>query len=337
MHLSHHDRASWLPGGAWTCDDAGAMRIGVIVGLVFLGLGGSAEAAGALAGRILFQVGGQRVQPGELDVSPSAPIRVDFRDGRRVLSVRPDPAGLFSVPADPGNYRLEYVELAGRVEFFAPHDVDVRDTVLTCIGTLELTLSGSRPTGAGDPDGGLRVIDDCAQLGPALRQQARWSGALATGLPRAGAPLVRPRALVDLLTGVRVEVAGSLHRLGSVSGSVVYPFAGTLGSDSSWIASLSAGGLSGALFEAAAPATPLSPYGALGFGYAAQIVELGGFAGYVGRRGALPAGPLFGLSGRLSVRFLGVGVRVQRHIETGKTASVLTVDLSPVSLLGTLL
>jgi hypothetical protein len=311
------------------------MRSALLAVVVVLAFGGFAEAGGTLGGRIVFQQGGRSLPPGQLEGPRSGPVEIDFRSGRQVLTVQPDASGLFSVPAAAGTYRVEYVQLAGQAEFFAPYDVAIGDATLTCIGTLELSLGA--PGAAGNPGGGLRVIDDCAQLAPALRRQAGWNGPLTTGIARAGQPLLRSRALVDLLVGARVEAAGSLRRLGSVAGSLVYPFTGTLGSESTWIASLSAGALSAAAFDTAAPSTPVAPYGALGFGFSIQIAEFGAFAGYVNRTEAVRGGPIVGFSGRLHVRFLGLGGRVQHHPGWGKAALFLTFDVSPVGLLGALL
>jgi hypothetical protein len=304
---------------------------------------------GAIAGRVTFRDGAGSVPAGAVERAGWGHLVLTFRRGREVIDLRPDASGLFAERARPGVYRIEYLRLGERVEFFSPMDVVVDGQGVTCLGTLEVTVPGGAHGIGANRGSEVQVLEGCRELEPELRRRLGASAVIAKR-PTPGETQEEPRDVARLLTGLRVELPALPHSPGTVGGSVVYPFTGYLAGAPTTFATIGAARYDGAFFAERAAARAAgrggAPAGAApgaawavaaGGGVSASALELGARAGHLRRGGAGPRGVFGEITARLDLAFVGVGVRYSRFPSAAESVLAAVVDLSPVAVLGSLL
>jgi hypothetical protein len=294
--------------------------------LAILASSGTAAAApGWIGGRLLFTQKGEPLPLDQVESAAGAEIGLEMRSGRNVIVARIDRDGYFVAQGEPGTYRVEYLLLGDRAEFFAPHELVLQAGTLTCAGTIAIEASPIESLGS-NVETPVTIRDQCKQAWPALRELA----APAPGNAPRTVRLARPgpleehpwgRTVRDLLVGLRAEVVfGSRAAL---RGVYLLPF--------NRITIMAEGGL---------------VYDSVRDGFAAY--DMGGGAGYrlLGPIDGFAIGgvrfprieggvqPVLGGTLRLTTSILGFGFRAEVLPET---AAFFTIDIAPLGILGILL
>jgi hypothetical protein len=322
----------------------------VVLGLVPLALAAAAmpgvvQAAptATVAGRIRFRDATRVAQPGEVERMRWGHIAVDLRRGSEVLTARPSADGAFTVTGPPGTYVLEYIRLGELAEFFEPHAVDARAGEVTCIGTLEISVPNLANDLGSNTASEVHVVDDCPALRPALANLGGASapeGAVRTSLARPAPYPEESLSALDVLLAFRAEMDVAKGGLSSVRGDFVLP----LGKQSSWLVAASVTHMSASFVDSRWPApaaggpAPKSAWGATGgAGYRPwTFLEAVAYGGYSADAGRGAHGGLAGFQVRLGWFMFGIGGRMDFY-GSGDSVGALTLDLSPIGLLGSLL
>src|SRR4051812_47475446 len=111
--------------------------------MLLCGLVGSARAdpTGVAGGRLLLRAGNSEVSlAAARETLGGDALVLELRRGAQVLEASLDDDGYFWVRAPAGAYRLEYLRVGTRAEFFAPQEIVVEPGALTCAGTVALEL-----------------------------------------------------------------------------------------------------------------------------------------------------------------------------------------------------
>jgi hypothetical protein len=253
---------------------------------------------------------------------------LELRRGGQVLEAVLDADGYFWVKAPAGTYRLEYLRVGTRAEFFAPQEIVVQPGTLTCAGTVALELERVEAHGA-NVSNRVTVTDQCAETMPRVRAASGTAGVERVALSRPGPQYEHYDSVGwrTLVIGLRAEVAIGKHA--ALRGLYRLPPLAREGLFSRWIFLVGGGGVRGDLDEIAYDVT-------LGAG-----VEVGGFFDLLAIGGArwpavegVAVGPVVGGAIRAQTAILGLGVRVEA---LPSPAAFLTIDLGPLGLLGSLL
>jgi hypothetical protein len=304
----------------------------------------AAPGSAVVGGRITFRDGTRTVRASEVERMRWGHMTLELRRGWEVYPARIDENGSFTVTGPPGTYRVEYLRLGELAEFFVPHDVEARAGQLTCLGTLEIFVGDLKQDLGSNTASELRVIDDCATLGPELANAGGGTGAGApagavrTSLARAMPREAKPLTAMDVLLGFRAELDLAQGGVSSLRGAFVLP----LGHESSWIVGASAMAVSGSFVDShwpppvgGAPARSVWG-GTAGVGGRTWIVEGMAYGGFLSDPGRGGHGPMGGVSGRLGNFLFGFGGRLELYA-SGDNLLAFTIDLSPVGFLGSLL
>jgi hypothetical protein len=299
---------------------------------------------GMVGGRITFRDATREARSEEVERLRWGHLTVEMRRGWEVLSARPDAAGMFTMAAAPGTYRVEYVRIGQLAEFFVPHDVEVRAGGLTCLGTIEVVVRDFTADLGNNTSSEVRVRDDCAAIGSDLKRLGGADAQVVTSVARPAPAETGGLTVMDVLVGFRAEL-GIASPGGWVGrGSLVVPL-GEDDDNGTWLAAAFLLHLNPTFTEdrwadaslgGAGPAAAVWG-GAVGAGYKIWALEAVGFGGYLGDAGRGAHGPLGGVSLRLGTFLFGVGGRGEWYASTGDSIGWLTLDISPIGLLGSLL
>lgn len=302
-----------------------------VLGVTLLcGLIGSARAepSGVAGGRL-------RLRAGDSDVSLAAAraalggeaLGIELRRGAQVLEAALDDDGYFWVNAPAGTYRLEYLRVGRRAEFFAPQEIVVQPGALTCAGTVALEFERVEDLGA-NVSNRVTVTDQCAETTPRLRAVAGTAGAERVAISRPGSQYEHYSGVNwrTLVIGLRAEVAFGLHV--APRGLFRLPPLAREGPFSRLIFLVGGGGIRGTGNEISYDVT-------LGAGvnvWYFDLLAIGG-ARWPTVEG-FGAGPIAGGVIRMNSVILGLGLRAE---VLPSRAAFLTIDLAPFGLLGSLL
>jgi hypothetical protein len=281
-----------------------------------------AEPGSVIVGRLLLRAGSSEVS---LDAARAAAggeaLVLELRRGGQVL-------GYFWVNAPAGTYRLEYLRVGKRAEFFAPQEIAVQPGTFTCAGTVALELDQVEALGA-NVSNRVTVTDQCAETMSRLRLAAGTAGVERVALARPG-PQYEHYGSVGwrtLVVGLRAEIAIGGHY--ALRGLYRLPPLAREGLFSRWIFMVGGGVIRGELDARAYDVT-------LGAG-----VEVAGFFDLLAIGGArwpevegVAAGPVAGGVIRAQTVILGLGLRAE---VLPSPAAFLTIDLAPLGILGSLL
>jgi hypothetical protein len=296
---------------------------------------------GAVAGRLVFRQRGKLVTLRDARrVAGGKRIRLDLRSGETVVEARLDDDGWFVAPAAPGRWVLEYLAVGDAAEFFdPPREVEVRAGEAACAGQLELAMDDLEAELGANAGSRLEVKEACAELAPRLRAMVRGPAVAAGPAARPVAPRSPPRHALEILSGLRGEVAWS--GIGSDGGDLGLGLRGTfvlglrapLDTPSNVLLAVSAG-------QIERSATPLpsrsSQTFAAGAGYApSSWLELFAGGDYLQPRPGYRGGAGAWGSLRLGSYAFGLGLRARTG--GGGRDLALTLDLSPLYVIGGLL
>jgi hypothetical protein len=332
------------------------------VGFVFLGASGGARSAVAgtppsvvIGGRVTFRDAVREARSEEVERLRWGHIAIEIRNGWNVFTARPDANGLFTITGPPGTYRLEYVRIGQLAEFFVPHEAVVARGAFTCLGTIEVQVRDITQDLGNNVSSQLNVRDDCAAIGPGLRQLAAAAtdgagGAGADAEIRASLPHPAPEPIwsphpLAVLVAFRAEVAFATTQLqqtkvSSLRADFVLPI-GHGDVAGHWLAGATVirvgADFSAARFGPGPTAAQTVWGGAVGAGHELWMFEAMGWGGAIGDPGVGAHGPFIGGSLRFGNFTWGAGARLDYYPSTGDSVGSFMVDLSPIGLLGHLL
>ena len=287
-----------------------------------------AEPTGVVGGRLQLRAGNAEVSlAGARTAAGGEALGLEVRRGGQVLEAALDEDGYFWVNAPAGTYRLEYLRVGARAEFFAPQEIVVQPGVLTCAGTIALELDRAEALGA-NVNNRVTVSDQCAEAMPRLRAAAGAAGAERVALARPG-PLYEHEDGVSwraLVIGLRAEVALGGHV--AVRGLYHLPPLASEGPFSRLVFLAGGGWIRGDNNERAYDVT-------VGAGMHVWYFELLAISGARWPElGGVAAGPVAGGVVRLQTVTFGFGVRVEA---LPARAGFFTIDVAPLGVLGSLL
>jgi len=302
-----------------------------VLGVALLcGLAGAARAepSGIVGGRLRLRAGDGEVS---LDAARAAvggeALGLELRRGAQVLEATLDGDGYFWVNAPAGTYRIEYLRVGKRAEFFAPQEIVVQPGALTCAGTVALALARLEDLGA-NVSNRVTVTDQCAETTPRLRAVAGTAGVERVAIAQPGAKYEHESG-VDWRTlsiGLRAEVAIGGHT--ALRGLFRVPPLAREGVFSRWIFLVGGGGIRGDGNELAFDVT-------LGAGVHVSYFDLLAISGARWPEvGGVATGPVAGGAIRMQSVIVGLGLRAE---VLPARAAFLTIDLAPFGLLGSLL
>lgn len=299
----------------------------LLVGLCGPVVTARADADGVVGGRLLLRAGTSEVSLAAARAAVGGErIALELRRGAQVLEATLDEDGYFWARAPAGVYRIEYLRVGKRAEFFAPQEVVVQPGALTCAGTLGLELDQIESLGA-NVNNRVTVTDQCAETTPRLRRAA-GTATERVAIAQPGPQYEHTAGVTwrGLAIGLRAEVAFGDSRI--VRGLFRIPPLAREGLWSRWILLVGGGALRGDRNELIRDVT-------LGAGVQLWLFDLLAIGGarwpeVQGVNTGLVAGGVV----RVQTTILGLGLRVEAL--PAKTA-YLTVDLAPLGLLGSLL
>jgi hypothetical protein len=307
--------------------------LGVTLLCGLCGLVGSARAdvGGVVGGRLLLRAGNREVSLAAARAALGGEkIVLELRRGAHVLEASLDEDGYFWLKAPAGAYRLEYLRIGKRAEFFAPHEVVVQPGALTCAGTVALEVDQVESLGA-NVNNRVTVTDQCAETTPRLRRVAGTAPERVIERVTIAQPGPQFEHLGhvewrDLVIGPRVELAIGDPVI--VRGLLRVPPLAHEGPFSRLILLVGGGGLRNDHHEFVYDIT-------LGAGVHVVYFDLLAVSGarWPEAQG-VHVGPVLGGVARLHSTILGLGVRVEAL--PSRTA-FFTIDLAPLGLLGSLL
>lgn len=300
----------------------GVMLLCGLVGLA------RAEPTGVGGGRLLLRVGNAEVPLAAAKAAAGGEAFVlEVRRGAQVLEAALDEDGYFWFNAPAGTYRLQYLRVGARAEFFAPQEIVVQPGALTCAGTVALELDRIESLGA-NVNNRVTVTDQCAEAMPRLRAAAGAAGAERVDLSRPG-PMYEHEDSVSwrtLVVGLRAEVALGEHL--AVRGLYRLPPLAREGPFSRWVFLVGGGWIRGDNDERAYDVTAGAGVNVWNF----DLLAIGG-ARWPEVEG-VAAGPVAGGVVRLQSVTFGFGVRVEA---LPARAGFFTIDVAPLGVLGSLL
>jgi hypothetical protein len=286
-----------------------------------------AEPSGVVGGRLLLRTGNSEMSLAAARAAADGEALVlELRRGAHVLEASLDEDGYFWVQAPAGTYRLEYLRVGKRAEFFAPQELVIQPGAITCAGTVALDLERVEALGA-NVSNRVTVTDQCAETMPRLR------GAEGTFVERVA--IARPGEQYEhhdgvswrtLVVGLRAEISIGEHL--ALRGLYRLPPLAREGLFSRWIFLVGGGGVRGDRDEIAYDVT-------VGAGVRVSYFDLLGIGGVRWRAvEGVETGPVAGGVIRMHSVVLGLGLRFEA---LPSRAAFLTVDLAPLGLLGSLL
>ncbi len=302
-----------------------------------------AEEPAVIVGRVTFRDSVRQARAEDVERLRWGRLIVEMRRGWDVYAANLDANGFFSISGPPGTYRLDYVRVGQLTEFLAPHEVKARAGRVTCLGTLEIAVADLGRDLGNNNDSQLQVRDDCAALEPEVRRLANADAGIATSVP---APVERhwkgPTA-VEIAAGLRAELALDNKGGSMVRGSLLVPISQDTGSGNFVAAAqllhLSAAFETNRLSNGTGTTIPGTAKwgGAVGAGYSIWLLEAMLRGGFLAGDGPGEHGPMVGGSLRVGTFLFGVGLQIERYPSASQQMQLITLDLSPIGLLGSLL
>lgn len=299
------------------------------------------SSGGAVAGRLVFRSRGKLLTVREVRrLAGGRKLRLDVRNGAAVVEARLDDDGWFVAPAQPGRWVLEYLAVGDGAEFFdPPREVQVHAGEAACAGQLELAMDDVEAELGANSGSRLEVKESCAELARGLRAIVHGP-AVATGpAARPVEPRSRPRRALEILSGLRGEVAwhgvrndGSDLGLG-LGATFVLGLRGPLDTPSNLLVAVSAGQIDRS--RTLLPSRTSRTF-AGGVGYApTSWLELFAGGDYLQPQPGYKGGAGAWGSLRFGAYAFGLGLRARGG--GGGQDVALTLDLSPLYVIGALL
>ncbi len=323
-----------------------ALVLGAVSAAVILlaSVGGARAAAGepaVIVGRVTFRDSAHQAKAEDVERLRWGRLIVEMRRGWDVYAATPDASGFFSISGPPGTYQLDYLRVGQLSEFVAPHEVKARAGRITCLGTLEVSVADLGRDLGNNSNSQLQVRDDCAALEPEVH---RLGNADVTVAKSVATPVVhhwKGPSPLEIAAGLRAEVA--IDSKGStIRGSWFVPITEDTGSGN-FVATAQLLHMSSS-FESRnlndvgnLPALPAKWGGAVGAGYSIWLLEAVVRGGFLAGDGPGEHGAMVGGSARLGTFLFGIGFAIERYPSASKQLQLITLDLSPIGLLGSLL
>jgi hypothetical protein len=314
-----------------------ALVVAILSSLVAVAPARAAGGGSAVAGRLVLRQEGKVVALREVRRRTGKKLGLQLRNGSAVIEVRVDDDGWFVAPAAPGRWRFEYLAVGDGAEFFSPaREIEVQVGQVSCVGQFELTMADVEAELGANSGSTLEVRDSCGSLAPRLRELG--GGPVAATPVRSVDPASPRRDAIEILSGLRGEyawhgVGGSTDQGSSFRGNFVLGLRGPLDTSRNFLLTVGAGTISR---QASGLASATSTTFALGGGLAPfSALELLAGADYVQSRSGYAGGPGVFASARFGVYAFGLGLRARSG--GGGRDVALTVDLSPLYLVGSLL
>jgi len=288
----------------------------------------------SVTGRLMFREKGRLLAPRDLRRAlHGARLAIGLRRGWDVLVAPVGDDGSFHASATAGVWRIEWLEVGGKSELLAPHEVDARPGQTTCAGQLELAMQDVESELGANAGSQLAVVDRCAGLVPGNRQP------VVPGVARPGADYegAGSRGALEMLAGLRGGWAFGEGENGATVGGwrleLVGGLSSPLGQGRNLLLVASFADANREVSGVVGPPVAATRAIGLGGGYAPfgwLEATAGGEVRFGGRSGLVPwlalraGNPAFGLGGRAAFG------------PDGRELSI-TVDLSPLFLVGSLL
>src|SRR5512146_623245 len=124
-------------------------------------------------GRVAFRRGGQAIAASEVRRALSgARLALDLRQGPEVVTAELEEDGAFVAPVAPGRYRIEYLRVGARAEFFQMSvEAQIAPGESACIGTLNLDSRGPVTELGLNRGSAITIEEGCGSLGEAIQQR----------------------------------------------------------------------------------------------------------------------------------------------------------------------
>ena len=295
----------------------------------------SAPRSASVTGRLMFREKGRLLAPRDLRRAlHGARLAIGLRRGWDVLVAPVGDDGSFQASATAGVWRIEWLEVGGKSELLAPHEVDARPGQTTCAGQLELAMQDVETELGANAGSQLAVVDRCAGLGPGAARLPVVPGVARPGSDFEGSG---SRGALEILAGLRGGWAfGEGEGDATVGGwrlELVGGLSSPLGHARNLLLVASFADVNREVSGIVGPPLAATRAIGLGGGYAPfgwLEATAGGEVRFGGRSGLVPwlalraGNPAFGLGGRAAFG------------PDGRELSI-TVDLSPLFLVGSLL
>lgn len=295
----------------------------------------------AVAGRLVFRSRGKLLTVRDVRrLTGGRKLRLDLRNGDAVVEARLDDDGWFVAPAQPGRWVLEYLAVGDGAEFFdPPREVQVHAGEAACAGQLELAMDDVEAELGANSGSRLEVKESCAELARGLRSIVHGPAVALGPGARPVEPSSRPRRALEILSGLRGEVAWhGLRKDGSDLGlglgaTFVLGLRAPIDTPRNLLVSVSAGQI--ARSRTLLPSRTSRAF-AGGAGYApTSWLELFAGGDYVEPQPGYRGGAGAWGSLRFGAYAFGLGLRARTG--GGGQDVALTLDLSPLYVIGALL
>jgi hypothetical protein len=299
-----------------------------LLALTLLLTAGGDLGEGVIVGRFVVQEGARPVDMREVrKLLTSRKLSLELREGMRTLPVQLSDSGDFVARGPAGRYRFEYVLVGNQAEYVPPQWVRISEGRPTCVGTFRLSVRSVASDLGNNTGSTFSVEDACKEAGATAQGTGPDLGTPRVELAQPGDTSTFRLGLMDFLTAFRAE-----YDLGSDHSTYRVNYVLALKSQDEsrgWLVGGSAGestNSQGHAFE-----------GTLGAGYRPfSLFEAMVGAGF---RQSAPGfgGGVFGLA-TLRLGFYGFGIGGRGELGAGAPTSLfLTLDVSPVYVLGSLL
>lgn len=323
-------------------DTFGALVLGAIVALA-----GQAQAAAGepavIVGRVTFRDNAHQAKAEDVERLRWGRLIVEMRRGWDVYAASLDANGFFSISGPPGKYRLDYVRVGQLSEFVVPHEVQARAGRVTCLGTLEISVADLGRDLGNNNNSQLRVRDDCAALGPEVHRLGNADAEIATSVATPVEHHWKGPSVMEIAAGLRAELAFD-GKATTVRGSWLVPITEDTGGGNVFakaellhLSSTFENRNGNDVIMAGTPTASAKWGGAIGAGYSIWLIEAMIHGGFVAGSGLGEHGPMVGASVRLGTFLLGLGLDYERYPSSNNQLKLITLDLSPIGLLGSLL
>jgi hypothetical protein len=314
--------------------------------LVHLEGPGAARAAASqrVVGRVVFMDSGREVTPDEVERARWGKLIIETRRGWTTYQARVAPSGEFSFDGPAGTYEVQYLRVGDLAEFLVPHEFNVRPNATTCVGTFVISAPNLLKELGNNKGSSLVLRDDCSAL--ELARSPERSTLTVVAVPRESKMPTRRHTVLGLATGLYLGAGISVPRNNEPALSSwratfsTWLFASpaleniNLNVDVSRVPSQF---ITDRWSQPDAPSSPAYHLGA-GLGYELwSLIEFDINAGVMLGGKAGPSGPGAGIGLRTGYSAIRLFGRYDWFLDGGERLGQVGVELSPVSLLGSLL
>ncbi len=294
-----------------------------------------------IVGRVTFRDSAHQAKAEDVERLRWGRLIVEMRRGWDVYAANLDANGFFSISGPPGTYRLDYVRLGQLTEFVAPHEVKARAGHATCLGTLEITVADLGRDLGNNNGSQMQVRDDCTAMEPDVQRLGNADAGITRSVAKPVAHHWNGPSAVEIAAGLRAELA--INDAATVRGSLLVPISQDTGYGnfvaSARVLHMSASFENQNLSAAGTNITNATTKwgGSVGAGYSIWLIEALVHGGFVAGDGPGEHGPMVGGSLRLGTFLVGIGLDIESYPSANRQLTLLTLDLSPLGLLGSLL